>query len=124
MLVGKRQVRTLPRSLAMQVRYRGVVEAERTATLFATLGHPVRVNVLRILIDSASDGRNAGDLATLLSVPPATLSFHLAELKRSGFVTTRKQGKFNLYRADRAALREVLIIVGEVYLGIAPAFRQ
>ncbi len=46
----------------------------------------------------------AGDIATALQVPPATLSFHLKELLQAGLVESESQGRNVCYRANFAAM--------------------
>jgi DNA-binding transcriptional ArsR family regulator len=35
-----------------------------------------------------------------MDLPPATLSFHLAHLSRTGLVSSRQDGRFVIYSAD------------------------
>jgi DNA-binding transcriptional ArsR family regulator len=42
----------------------------------------------------------AGEIGQRLSVPPATLSFHLKELSYAGLVSSRHAGRFVYYAAN------------------------
>jgi rhodanese-related sulfurtransferase/DNA-binding transcriptional ArsR family regulator len=75
------------------------------------LGHPDRLELLEHL---GQGERNVESLAQRLGLSIANASQHLQQLKRAGLVTSRRQGKFILYRltddaavAALTALREV-----------------
>ncbi len=74
---------------------------------FATLGHPGRLALLRLLIRRYPDHVAAGELAAALECPPSTLSAHLAGLMRVGLVRQERAGTSLRYAADMAALRGV-----------------
>ena len=48
----------------------------------------------------APAGVSAGVIGEKLGLPPATLSFHLAHLARSGLASSRQDGRFVIYSAD------------------------
>jgi ArsR family transcriptional regulator len=55
----------------------------------------------------------AGDIATQLSVPPNTMSSHLAVLSRAGLVASRKEGRSVIYAVDVEGTRELLSFLVE-----------
>ncbi len=75
--------------------------------IFATLGHPGRLALLRLLIRRYPDLVPAGELAQALGHPSSTLSAHLAGLMRVGLVHQERAGTSLRYGADMAALRGV-----------------
>lgn len=77
------------------------------ADRFATLGHPARLEVLRLLIRRYPDHLPAGEIAEVLSIKANTLSAYLADLMRSGLIARTRSGTFLRYGADLAGLRRL-----------------
>src|SRR5690348_10399549 len=78
---------------------------DRHAEQLSALGHPVRLKILRFVVQAGRDGASAGDIATHVDLPPSTLSHHLKRLVDAGVVSSRPEGTFHYYAADYAALR-------------------
>lgn len=68
---------------------------ELKAELFKTLGHPVRIRILEVLRAGAS---NVADIAAAVGVGGSTLSQHLTTLRRSGVLTSQRDGSLVIYR--------------------------
>ena len=64
------------------------------ADLFRTLGHPVRVRVLEMLLEGPTP---VHELLADIEVEPSSLSQQLAVLKRAGLVSSRREGTTVLY---------------------------
>ncbi len=47
-------------------------------------------------------------IAAALDIPPATLSFHVAQLARAGLAEARQEGRFVFYAANYAAMDELI----------------
>ncbi|MBR7559401.1 helix-turn-helix transcriptional regulator, partial [Mycobacterium tuberculosis] len=62
------------------------METSNAISALTALGHAPRLAAFRLLVEAGPAGRMAGDIATALQVPPATLSFHLKELVQAGLV--------------------------------------
>ncbi|WP_116947719.1 ArsR/SmtB family transcription factor [Jiangella endophytica] len=86
------------------------------AEFFRMLGHPVRIRVLELLQDGAVPVR---ELLEQIDVEPSNLSQQLAVLRRSGIVTSAREGSTVVYamagpdvadllRAARRILTELL----------------
>ncbi|QDH71747.1 ArsR/SmtB family transcription factor [Marilutibacter alkalisoli] len=70
------------------------------ATLaLSALGQSTRLSVFRLLVEAGPEGRMAGDIAEALSLPGATLSFHLKELGAAGLISGEQRGRCICYRA-------------------------
>lgn len=79
------------------------------ATLaFATLGHPDRLAVFRLLMRFAPQGVRPTEIAARLGLKPNTLSHHLADLTACGLVQCTRHGRSLLYAVD-LAMTESLI---------------
>jgi ArsR family transcriptional regulator len=86
------------------------------AEFFRMLGHPVRIRVLELLQDGPLPVR---ELLAAIEVEPSGLSQQLAVLRRSGIVSSRREGSSVVYalasgdvadlmRAARRILTEML----------------
>jgi DNA-binding transcriptional ArsR family regulator len=79
-----------------------------TARLFKALGHPGRLRILAML--------RHGELCVcqitaVLDLAPSTVSAHLAELRRAGLVTERKDGRWVHYALrDDPEVGEILAV--------------
>jgi protein-tyrosine-phosphatase/DNA-binding transcriptional ArsR family regulator len=73
------------------------MEQNRAAHAFATLGHPGRLAVFRLLMRFAPQGVRPTEIAEALGLKPNTLSHHLADLTASGLVEVRRQGRSLYY---------------------------
>lgn len=80
---------------------------ERQAEQLSALGHPVRLKVLRFVVQGDPRGTSAGDIQMHVDLPASTLSHHLKRLVDAGLLTTRNEGTFHFYAADYAALRSL-----------------
>ncbi|MDE3029695.1 MAG: metalloregulator ArsR/SmtB family transcription factor, partial [Paracoccaceae bacterium] len=70
---------------------------------FATLGHPGRLSVFRLLMRFAPHGVRPTEMAENLGVKQNTLSNHLADLTTAGLVQVERQGRSLYYSVDLAA---------------------
>lgn len=84
------------------------MEMRQAATAFAALSQETRLELIRLLIAQGASGMPAGDIAGRLSVPPSTLSFHLAALERAGLTQSTRQGRQIVYAVRFAGLRQLL----------------
>lgn len=74
----------------------------------AALAQETRLRIFRLLVEQGPQGLHAGAISEALEIPPATLSFHVAHLARSGLVTSRQEGRFIFYAASFAAMDELI----------------
>ena len=75
------------------------------AAQLSALGHPVRLKILRFVVQAGSEGSAAGDIQAHVDLPASTLSHHLKRLTDAGVMTSRTEGTFHFYAADYASLR-------------------
>lgn len=62
--------------------------------MFRAFSDPTRLRILHLLLGGELC---VGDLVRILSVPQPTASRHLAYLRRTGLVVTRRSGLWNYY---------------------------
>lgn len=77
------------------------------ARLYA-LAQESRLAVFRLLVQKGPEGLPAGEIATKLKLPPATLSFHLKEMSNAGLLTARQDGRFVWYAPDFHAMNTLI----------------
>lgn len=75
---------------------------------FSALAQETRLEVYRLLVRQEPEGLAAGEIARQLSVPPATMSAHLAVLSRAGLVVSRREGRLIIYRANLNHMQETI----------------
>lgn len=105
--------RTLPQITSRQIGERccdsdvrpsmSMAEAERITTDLEILAHPIRLQLLDVLV------RKEGtvcvcDLEAAVPVKQPTVSHHLKLLRDAGLVHSERQGLYAYYRVDRSAL--------------------
>lgn len=84
------------------------METKHTVEALAALAHESRLAIFRALVQAGPDGLPAGQIATLLDVPPSSLSFHLKELAHAHLVTSRQDGRFVIYCASFETMNGLL----------------
>ena len=80
----------------------------RCADRFSALGSEPRLQIVRLLLSAHPTGMVPGEIQEELGIPGSTLSHHLEKLRQVGLVDVRREGTFLWYKANTAALQEVL----------------
>jgi ArsR family transcriptional regulator len=80
----------------------------RFADMFAALGAEPRLRIVRLLLSAHPDGMVVSDIQAETGVAGSTLSHHLDKLKNDELVTAEREKAFIRYRANTAALEELL----------------
>ncbi|HQT65152.1 MAG: ArsR family transcriptional regulator [Acidocella sp. 20-57-95] len=87
------------------------MESLDAIAVLAALAQETRLEVFRSLVRAEPDGVAAGDLARALNVPANTMSTHLAVLTRAGLVSSRRDRRSIIYRADMSKLRALTLFL-------------
>lgn len=74
----------------------------------AALAQGTRLTIFRVLVQAGKLGLSAGQLAKELSIPNATLSFHLKELTHAELIIARQESRFIYYSANFATMNVLL----------------
>ncbi|MEY9841182.1 ArsR/SmtB family transcription factor [Streptacidiphilus sp. EB103A] len=85
------------------------------AELFRMLGHPVRIELLELLLDGA---KPVYDLVADIGVEPPNLSQQLALLRRSGLVFSTRQGSTVVYTLADGEVTELLRSTRRILLSL------
>ena len=72
------------------------------------LAQETRLAIFRLLVQAGPAGSAAGAIGEKLGIPPATLSFHLAQLAGSRLIHSRQEGRFVYYAADFGAMNALV----------------
>jgi len=96
------------------------MEIKTVVTALAALAHESRLATFRALVQAGPEGLPAGKLASLLEIPPSSLSFHLKELAHANLVTSRQEGRFVIYMVSFEAMTGLLAYLTENCCGGKP----
>lgn len=88
------------------------MKMESAIATLGALAQETRLLIFRALVraHSPKDGEGglaAGEISEALNVVAATLSFHLKEMSHAGLVTSRREGRSIIYKANLDAMREL-----------------
>lgn len=75
------------------------------------LAQETRLKLFRLLVVAGRAGLTPGHIAQTLAVAPAALSFHLKELSHAGLVSTEREGRHIVYRAEFEAMNQLLVFL-------------
>jgi DNA-binding transcriptional ArsR family regulator len=84
------------------------METTNALKALGALAQETRLAIYRLLVQAGPEGRAAGAIGEKLGIPPATLSFHLAQLAGAGLVRPRQDGRFIYYSADFGAMNALV----------------
>ena len=85
------------------------MDKKLATTIFESLASGVRLDVFRLLVKNAPNGLVAGEISTLLALPPTNLSFHLKALTQAGLLNVTQEGRYQRYRANLAVMQELIV---------------
>jgi len=74
----------------------------------SALAHEGRLAAFRLLVKAGPNGIAAGEIAERLKTPPSSLSSNLMLLANAGLVTSERDGRSIIYRADFSAMQRLL----------------
>lgn len=84
------------------------MDARQAVDKLAALAQERRLRIFRLLVEAGQAGVNATAIAEALDLPPATLSFHVAQLARAGLVQARQESRFIFYSVDYGAMDDLI----------------
>lgn len=92
------------------------VQAELYAKFFHGLSNPTRFKIVEALLEREM---NVSQLMVAIGASQSQVSNQLACLKWCGYVTSRQEGKYMLYRISDQRVRSILQLAKEVVAGNA-----
>jgi ArsR family transcriptional regulator len=87
------------------------MESEHVILALAALAQPTRLETFRLLVGHEPEGLPAGEIASELAVPHNTMSAHLSVLARAGLVTSKRNGRSIVYRANLETFQKMTLFL-------------
>lgn len=84
------------------------MERNEVVTALAALAHETRLDIFRLLVQAGPNGVAAGAISESMGCAPATVSFHLKELKNAGVINCRRDGRSLIYAPEFGAMQELI----------------
>jgi ArsR family transcriptional regulator, arsenate/arsenite/antimonite-responsive transcriptional repressor len=89
------------------------MKKEQAIAALGALAQETRLDIYRLLVQAGGDGLAAGKIGEELSLPSATLAFHLKELKYAGLVSFQREGRSLIYAAIYPTMNALLAYLTE-----------
>ncbi|HZY60809.1 MAG TPA: metalloregulator ArsR/SmtB family transcription factor [Candidatus Binataceae bacterium] len=84
------------------------------------LAQDTRLDIFRLLVERGPQGMPAGEIGQRLKQPSPTLSFHLNQLRYAGLITSRRESRSIIYRANFNAMNALMAYLTEKCCGGRP----
>jgi DNA-binding transcriptional ArsR family regulator len=89
------------------------MEKPEALAALGALAQETRLDIYRLLVQSGPDGLPAGQIGERLGLPPATLAFHLKELKTAKLASCTRNGRSLIYAAEYPVMNALLFFLTE-----------
>lgn len=86
-------------------------DALHVALRLKALADPARVKIMSYLFSSVSGEENSSELSTALGLTESTVSHHINQLRRAGFVESERRGMNVYHRAHRDAVAALCAVL-------------
>jgi len=96
--------------------HRGIIklmDTRHAVDKLAALAQETRLGIFRLLVEAGNAGINAGAIAETLNLPPATLSFHVAQLTRAALIQARQESRFIYYSVNYGAMDDLIAYLAQ-----------
>ncbi|MCS6760875.1 MAG: metalloregulator ArsR/SmtB family transcription factor [Candidatus Devosia symbiotica] len=91
------------------------------ATIMRALGHPVRLNILRIIARQQRGECYCADITDSLTLAQSTVSQHIKVLLDAGLIERRSRGTRNCYIVHHERLASLGSAYSGMLVGLGPA---
>ena len=89
------------------------MDVDQALKSLAALAHETRIWVFRLLVQAGPCGLPAGEIAESLGSRQNTMSSHLKILTAADLVTSQRDGRSVIYKANFAAVRQLVLFLME-----------
>ena len=96
------------------------MENKTAINALSALAQATRLETFRTLVRHEPDGVPVGELAKMLGIPQNTMSAHLATLARAGLITSERQSRSIIYRANLDGFRDLTLFLLKDCCGGSP----
>lgn len=96
------------------------METKDAISALGALAQETRLAIFRLLVERGEQGMPAGQIGEQLSVPAATLSFHLMQLSHAGLVAARRESRNVIYSINVERMNGLLQFLTEDCCGGRP----
>jgi len=93
------------------------MEIDKLSGGLAALGQPLRMNLFQRLVAAGTSGAKPGELAAKLDLQHNLVSYHLQPLVAAGLVTSERQGREVIYRANPIGVNRLAAALLDVSSG-------
>ena len=76
------------------------MEEKQALDMLRALSQETRLKVVRYLVKCGADGASAGDVGKHVQATSSRASFHLSALEQAGVISSERQSRKIIYRAD------------------------
>ncbi|MFQ5785559.1 MAG: ArsR/SmtB family transcription factor [Alphaproteobacteria bacterium] len=97
------------------------MDIEETARCLQKLGHPTRLEIVRLLMRAGPEGLPVGEVQRRLGIPASTLSHHLLQLVSAGIARQKREGRVLRCTLDFALLDALVAMLAEECCAGVPA---
>lgn len=73
---------------------------ENAIAMFGALSQKTRMHIVRYLVGCGDKGASAGDIGSEVDAISSRASFHLAALEKAELITSERQSRHIIYRAN------------------------
>lgn len=87
------------------------MDLELYSEIFKALGHPVRLKIVKGLIEHEHIGCNVNKMVEQLALPQSTVSQHLATLRNAGIIKPNKTGVSTCYVVNNEKVRKIIELI-------------
>ena len=94
------------------------------ASIMRALGHPVRLNILRILATQQQGQCCCADVTESLPLAQSTVSQHIKVLLDAGLIVRQPRGTRNCYIVQHDRLQALGTAYSGLVLGLTPSGRE
>ncbi|WP_085307865.1 ArsR/SmtB family transcription factor [Planktotalea arctica] len=91
-----------------------MIESSQISAVFSALAHPLRVDILRALLQRAQDGLSAGELAARTQIAPSTLAHHLREMEQGQVITRESHGRKTIITPNLSTLGDIAALLTQL----------
>tara|TARA_B100000427_G_C15417833_1_gene555002 strand:- start:307 stop:600 length:294 start_codon:yes stop_codon:yes gene_type:complete len=82
--------------------------ARESAALLKAIGHPIRVQIIRVL--SQYSYMTVTELSEFLSIDQPIMSLHLGVLRKHDVIKVKKEGKKSVYSISNISIKQIVNI--------------